>query len=92
MRLLLPLFLILILFYFLRHIIRGLTQGDSRSRFGSAGLDGRSRERQVKTGKMEKDPVCGTFVDVTTSIQATFGSQTKYFCSPECLNQYRKTH
>jgi YHS domain-containing protein len=90
MRLLLPLFLILIAFYFLRYILRGLIQGESRSSFGSAG-SGREQQRNVKTGKMEKDPVCGTYVDVTTSIQGTFDGEPKYFCSSDCLNKYKGT-
>jgi YHS domain-containing protein len=92
MRLLLPLLLILIAFYFLRYILRGLTQGDTRSSFGTAGLGSDQRKRNVKLGKMEKDPVCGTFVDVTTSIQATFHGEVKYFCSPDCLKKYKDSH
>jgi YHS domain-containing protein len=88
MRLLIPLILILIVFYFLRSILSGLLQGGTRSSFGSTGMGPREGGRGV--GKMEKDPVCGTFVDVATSIQATFSGATKYFCSQECLAKYKK--
>jgi len=89
MRLLLPLILILIVFYFLRYILRGLIQGETRSSFGPSDGGARRQQRHVKTGKMEKDPICGTFVDVTTSIKATFEGEPKYFCSSECLNKYK---
>ena len=87
MRLLIPLILILIVFYLVRSILSGLLQG-TRSSFGSTGVGPRESGRGV--GKMEKDPVCGTFVDVATSIQATFSGKTKYFCSQECLAKYKK--
>jgi YHS domain-containing protein len=86
MRLLIPLILILIVFYLVRSILRGLLQG-TRSSFGSTGVGPREGGRGV--GKMERDPVCGTFVDVATSIQATFNGEPKYFCSQACLAKYK---
>jgi YHS domain-containing protein len=40
---------------------------------------------------MEKDPVCGTYVDVASSLHDTFGGQIKYFCSSQCLSKYHET-
>jgi YHS domain-containing protein len=48
------------------------------------------RSSGVKLGKMEKDPVCGTYVDVATSIHGVFRGETKHFCSQECLDKYKE--
>jgi len=88
MRFLVPLLLILFLFFLLRSVLRGLMASTEKARLdprhpqGSAG---------VKLGKMEKDPVCGTYVDVTTSIHGVFGGETLHFCSQECLDKYKQT-
>jgi YHS domain-containing protein len=92
MRLLIPLILILIVFYLLRSILRGLLQGSAHSSFGATGMGPREGGHGVKVGKMEKDPVCGTFVDVATSIQATFNGKVRYFCSQACLAKYKEGH
>jgi YHS domain-containing protein len=91
MRLLFPLLIFLLVFYFLRHILRALTQGKASPKFGVEDMRHREHGRSVKMGKMEKDPVCGTFVDVATSLKATFGGEPKYFCSAECLNKYKQS-
>ena len=51
-----------------------------------------TKQSNVKQGKMEKDPVCGTYVDVNTSLQKSFSGKTMYFCSPECLERFRENH
>jgi YHS domain-containing protein len=56
------------------------------------GADRPQRSSGVKLGKMEKDPVCGTYVDVATSIHGVFRGETKHFCSQECLNKYKEAH
>jgi YHS domain-containing protein len=44
----------------------------------------------VKHGTMEKDPICGTYVDVASSLKTTIGGQTRYFCSSDCLERFQK--
>ncbi|MCI0417916.1 MAG: hypothetical protein L0387_15125 [Acidobacteria bacterium] len=88
MRLLVSLLLFLLIFYLLRSVLRGLLGTAQQSRLDASG---RQRQSGVKLGKMEKDPVCGTYVDVATSVHAAFGGETKHFCSQECLNKYKKS-
>ena len=38
---------------------------------------------------LKKDPVCGTFIAPSTAIRKTVGSQTYFFCSPECRDKFR---
>lgn len=40
-------------------------------------------------GELRKDPVCGTYVSTTASIQKTVGGQTLYFCSLACRDKYK---
>ena len=87
MRLLVPLILILFLFFMLRSILQGLLATTEKAKHSG----GRQfRDGGVKLGKMEKDPVCGTYVDVATSIHGVFGGQTVHFCSQECLEKYKQ--
>jgi YHS domain-containing protein len=87
MRFLVPLLLILFLFFLLRSVIQRLLASTEKSRL-DAGRPQRSGG--VKLGKMEKDPVCGTYVDVATSVHGVFRGETKHFCSQECLNKYKQ--
>jgi len=40
------------------------------------------------TGELKKDPVCGTYISVATSIKETVGGETVHFCSKECRDKY----
>lgn len=88
MRFLIPLFLILFLFYLLRSVLQGLLASTEKSKLDESRPH---RSGNVKLGKMEKDPVCGTYVDVATSVHGVFGGETKHFCSQECLSKYRQS-
>ena len=50
----------------------------------------RSRGSTVKQGTMEKDPVCGTYVDTDSALRRSFRGETKYFCSAECLEKFKQ--
>lgn len=40
-------------------------------------------------GSVQRDPVCGTYVDVEVAVQGTANGQTFYFCSEDCRDAYR---
>jgi len=45
--------------------------------------------RKVKSGvKLERDPVCGTYVAPSSALSLTTGGTTRYFCSEKCRNEY----
>ncbi len=48
----------------------------------------KAKERKIAAGKMVKDPICGTYVDVDSSISVRDGSATHRFCSYECRQAY----
>ncbi len=45
--------------------------------------------RRVRPGvKLQRDPVCGTFVTPGAALSLTAGGTTHYFCSEKCRNEY----
>jgi YHS domain-containing protein len=40
------------------------------------------------TGELKRDPVCGTFIAVASSIQQIADGKTVYFCSSACRDKY----
>jgi YHS domain-containing protein len=46
---------------------------------------GQSPARSVK---LQRDPVCGTFVSPATALAHSAGSATLYFCSDRCRDEY----
>jgi YHS domain-containing protein len=52
------------------------------------GVSGQPR-RQVRVGvKLQRDPVCGTYVSPGSALSLTAGRTTRYFCSEKCRNEY----
>jgi YHS domain-containing protein len=45
--------------------------------------------RQQTTGELKKDPVCGTFVAVASSIKRDVNGQVVHFCSTACRDKYQ---
>lgn len=50
----------------------------------------RTHGSTVKQGTMEKDPICGTYVDTASALRHSFHGETKYFCSSECLEKFKQ--
>jgi YHS domain-containing protein len=91
MRFLFQIFVFLILFYFIRYFLRELLPAVfSQAKFSHPGPQKYSRDQGVKYGKMERDPICGIYVDTATSPHATFAGETRYFCSSNCLDKFRQ--
>ncbi|HYI92989.1 MAG TPA: hypothetical protein VEX68_05560 [Bryobacteraceae bacterium] len=40
------------------------------------------------SGELKRDPVCGTFVPITTSFQKTVKGEAFHFCSANCRDKY----
>jgi uncharacterized protein len=41
-------------------------------------------------GQLVRDPQCGTYVPMSTSVHLVSGPNTLYFCSVACRDAYRK--
>jgi YHS domain-containing protein len=57
----------------------------SRSRSPEDSSDGST------TGKLVKDPVCGTYVSDDQALRANQGSEVFHFCSEECREKFIAT-
>jgi len=60
-----------------------------------SGDNGQERHSNHEEGsgsgsRMIKDPVCGVFVDLQTSISSKHMGQNFYFCSPACKENFDK--
>ena len=76
----------LLIFLFLRSLLRGLLSG-LRSRLPQT--SGSAPPPPTRAGgTLYKDPVCGTYVSPDSGITQTIGGQTVYFCSAECRDKY----
>lgn len=80
----------LLLFLFLRSIVRNLIQG-ARSKTPTPPRPApTTREASVPAGgELKKDPVCGTYVSTAASLTRTVHGQVMYFCSKECRDKYK---
>ena len=55
----------------------------------AAGGTTRSKGRAPAV-KLERDPVCGTYVSPTKSPALRIGGQTIYFCSDKCRREWER--
>jgi hypothetical protein len=51
---------------------------------------GRSTAVERPGGQLVRDPQCGTYVPISTSVHLVSGPNTLYFCSVACRDAYRK--
>lgn len=80
-------FRILVLLFVIRVIRKFLTQG---ARPGGPQARPNTRlERQG--GQLVRDPQCGTYIPVSSSVHLASGHSTLYFCSVACRDAYRKS-
>jgi YHS domain-containing protein len=49
---------------------------------------GRSDSRNGTATMMQRDPVCGTYVAVDTSLKRIVNGHVMHFCSDECRDRY----
>ena len=54
----------------------------------SGGSAARTTPRPV-ADELKKDPVCGTFIAASSSLQKTIAGETYYFCSAACRDKFR---
>jgi YHS domain-containing protein len=47
--------------------------------------------RPAEGGEMIQDPVCGIYIPKVKAIEGRVKGETHFFCSPQCLEQYRVT-
>jgi YHS domain-containing protein len=70
------------LFRMLGSNIKTTTSASNQPRSGT------NESNLQSAGDLKKDPVCGTFVPVATSLKRVVAGEVVYFCSPSCRDQY----
>jgi uncharacterized protein len=85
-RLLLYPLLAVLLITLLRYVIGSI--GKAFSEFVAPRTKEATGRAQL-VGELKKDPVCGTYVPVTTSVKKTVGGEVIHFCSAACRDRYR---
>ncbi len=85
-KLVLVLFLLLIVISVVRVAIRAL--GSMGQAFQQAAAPPRTESEPGESGQLKRDPVCGTYVPVDTSLTKTVRGETVYFCSAACRDAY----
>jgi len=82
------LFAIFIVALFLRQVVMFAIRAFSRLA-GPAEPPG-SSPREQSAGELKRDPVCGTYVAVTSSIKTTEKGEVLHFCSTACRDKYQR--
>jgi YHS domain-containing protein len=90
-RALLYLIIGLFLATFLRMVIGVLSKGLGQlfEPAASSGNPTGAGSKGPAGGELKRDPVCGTYVPVLTSISANIQGEVLYFCSTECRDRYK---
>lgn len=82
LRLVLPLILFLVLRSVLTSLGRAFRQSSSPQKS--------NRDTGIRGGKeLKKDPVCGTYVSVDSSISEQVNGDLVHFCSKACRDKFR---
>jgi YHS domain-containing protein len=82
------LLLVLIAALFVRQVIALIARAFSQSDAVGTGQP-RPQRQAASGGELRKDPVCGTFVAVSSSIKQNVDGQVVHFCSTACRDKYR---
>ena len=77
----------IVVMLFLRQVVALIVRGFSQI----AGNNGQppATPQPQSGGELKKDPVCGTFVAVASSIKRNVDGQVVHFCSTACRDKYR---
>ena len=82
------LFVVFIAAVFVRQVVALIVRAFSQLA-GDSPPSAQPAQRQQSGGELKKDPVCGTFVAVASSIKRNVDGQVIHFCSTTCRDKYR---
>lgn len=89
----LRIFVILFVLKMIRNYFGGPAQRSPNARPGQArgsAAGGRGQAIERQGGQLVRDPQCGTYIPVNSSVHLVSGRDTLYFCSASCRDAYRK--
>ncbi|MBZ5555139.1 MAG: YHS domain-containing protein [Acidobacteriia bacterium] len=79
------LFLIFIIRAFIRYLFPGSPKGKTPNPPSPPSPGSSSK---VISGHMEKDPICGMYIDTQTALHTDRGGKSFYFCSEGCQKKF----
>ena len=50
--------------------------------------EAKAQEGKIASGEMAKDPICGTYVEVDSSVKVRDGQDVHHFCSYDCRQKF----
>jgi len=77
----------LLIFALVAYVLYRLFMNDRKKKQDN---DQQEKEHLVATGEMVRDPVCGAYVEASSSISVRNGDTVTRFCSYECRDKYIK--
>lgn len=79
----------LVIMYLLYRVTKGLISSISEK--GRIRSEKNRNKQPDRIGEeLVEDPVCGTFVPISSATTLSESGRTVFFCSRECLEKYRK--
>ena len=89
-RLLFRFLVLMLLFALLRYVISTVGRMLSQARNPQPAPQ-RSNEaaHASAASELKQDPVCGTFVPITTSVKKTVNGELMHFCSAACRDKFK---
>lgn len=88
-RLLFRFLVLLMLFALLRYAISTVARMFSQARNPNPPPQKANETAQPAGGELKQDPVCGTFVPITTSVKKTVNGELMHFCSAACRDKFK---
>ena len=88
-RLLFRFLVLLMLFALLRYAISTVARMFSQARNPTPPSQRANETTQAAGGELKQDPVCGTFVPITTSVKKTVNGELMHFCSAACRDKFK---
>src|SRR5579862_426922 len=86
----LRIFVLLFILRLIRNYLGGPTQRSATAGRGNARGKGPGQAIERQGGQLVRDPQCGTYIPVNSSVHLVSGRDTLYFCSTSCRDAYRK--
>jgi uncharacterized protein len=81
--------LLLVAIAFIRYVIRTVGRVFSEAVNPQANPERAKQADSVTGGELKQDPVCGTFVPVSTSVKKTINGELLHFCSVSCRDKFK---
>jgi uncharacterized protein len=89
-RLLLRLLFLLVVFAIIRYVVVNVARFLSQAmRPQAPPSHGNQTTAGPGGGELKQDPVCGTFVPTSTSMNKTVNGELVYFCSAACRDKFK---